>query len=79
MKREKLNNYKITSAVQKGLTKFTFNNGKHEAMVKAASIKFSRCYVNLNVSDLTLSDLKKLKRTVSKLIKELEHENNQSV
>ena len=71
MKMEKLNNYKITSAVQKGLTKFTFNNGKHEAMAKAASIRFSRCYVNLNVSDLTLSDLKELKRTVSKLIKEL--------
>lgn len=74
MKMEKLNNYKITSAIQKGLTKFTFNNGKQEAMVKAASIRFSRCYVNLNVSDLTLSDLKKLKRTVSKLIKEMEYE-----
>lgn len=70
----KLNNYKITSVIQDGLTKFTFNNGKQEAMVKAASIRFSRCYVNLNVSDLTLSDLKKLKRTVSKLIKEMEYE-----
>ena len=70
----KLNNYKITSAIQEGLTKFTFNKGKQEAMVKAASIRFSRCYVNLNVSDLTLSDLKKLKRTVSKLIKEMEYE-----
>lgn len=70
----KLNNYKITSAIQDGLTKFTFNNGKQEAMVKAASIRFSRCYVNLNVSDLTLIDLKKLKRTVSKLIKEMEYE-----
>ena len=74
MKMEKLNNYKITSAIQKGLTKFTFNNGKQEAMVKAASIRFSRCYVNLNVSDLTLSDLKKLKGTVSKLIKEMGYE-----
>ena len=71
MKMIKLNNYKITSAIQNGLTKFTFNNGKQEAMVKAASISFSRCYVNLNVSDLTLSDLKKLKREVSKLIKEM--------
>lgn len=70
----KLNNYKITSAIQDGLTKFTFNNGKQEAMVKAASIRFSRCYVNLNVSDLTLRDLKKLKRTVSKLIKEMGYE-----
>ena len=74
MKMEKLNNYKITSAIQNGLTKFTFNNGKQEAMVKAASIRFSSCYVNLNVSDLTLSDLKKLKRTVSKLIKEMGYE-----
>lgn len=74
MKMIKLSNYKITSTVQKGLTKFTFNNGKQEAMVKAASISFSRCYVNLNVSDLTLSDLKKLKREISKLIKELEDE-----
>ena len=70
----KFNYYTITSAIQNELTKFTFNNGKHEARIKSAEIKFSRNNAGVVINNLTLSDLKKLKRTVSKLIKEMEDE-----
>nr|DAV61570.1 MAG TPA: hypothetical protein [Caudoviricetes sp.] len=70
----KLNYYTITSAIQNELTKFTFNNGKHEAKVKSAEIKFSRNNACVVINNLTLSDLKELKKVVRKLIKEIQDE-----
>ena len=69
----KLKYYRITSKVQKELIKFTFNECKHEANVKAASIRFSHNGVSLVVNNLTFNDLKKLRRTIRKLIKGMEY------
>lgn len=67
----KLNHYKITSVIQKEPTKLLFNDNKHEARVKSVEIKFSHNNVGLVINNLTLSDLKELRKVVRKQIKEL--------
>lgn len=72
MEISKFNYYKITSTIQEGGTRFMFNNNKHEARVKSANIKFSHNNVGLVIDDLTLSDLKELRKVVRKQIKEIQ-------
>nr|DAW38481.1 MAG TPA: hypothetical protein [Caudoviricetes sp.] len=49
-----------------------FNNNKHEARVKSVEIKLSHNNRCLVMDDLTLSDLKELRKVVRKQIKELQ-------
>lgn len=72
MEISKFNYYKITSTIQKELTRFMFNNNKHEARVKSIEIKFSHNNMSLVIDNLTLSDLKELRKVVRKQIKELQ-------
>lgn len=72
MEISKFNYYKITSIIQKDLTKLMFNNNKHEARVRSVEIKFSHNKVSLVIDNLTLSDLKDLRKIVRKQIKELQ-------
>lgn len=72
MEISKFNYYKIISTIQKDLTKLMFNNNKHEARVKSVEIKFSHNNVDLVINNLTLSDLKELRKVVRKQIKELQ-------
>lgn len=71
MEISKLKYYKITSIIQKEPTKLLFNDNKHEARVKSVEIKFSHNNVGLVINNLTLSDLKELRKVVRKQIKEL--------
>lgn len=71
MEISKLSYYKITSVIQRELTKLLFNDNKHEARVKSVEIKFSHNNVGLVINNLTLSDLKELRKVVRKQIKEL--------
>ena len=66
--------YKIISSGKGKLTKFSFNEGRHEAMVKSVGIKFTHNKDVSVISNLTLSDLKELRKIVRKHIKELQHE-----
>jgi hypothetical protein len=72
MEISKMNYYKITSIIQKEPTKLLFNDNKHEARVKSVEIKFSHNNVGLVINNLTLSDLKDLRKIVRKQIKELQ-------
>ena len=72
MEISKLKYYKITSVIQKEPTKLLFNNNKHEARVKSVEIKFSHNNVGLVINNLTLSDLKELRKITRKQIKELQ-------
>lgn len=72
MEISKLNYYKITSVIQKEPTKLLFHDNKHEARVKSIEIKFSHNNVGLVINNLTLSDLKDLRKIVRKQIKELQ-------
>lgn len=72
MEISKLKYYKITSVIQKEPTKLLFNDNKHEAKVKSIEIKFSHNNVGLVINNLTLSDLKELRKIVRKQIKELQ-------
>lgn len=72
MEISKLKYYKITSVIQKEPTKLLFNDNKHEARVKSIEIKFSHNNVGLVINNLTLSDLKDLRKVVRKQIKELQ-------
>lgn len=72
MEISKLKYYKITSVIQKEPTKLLFNDNKHEARVKSVEIKFSNNNVGLVINNLTLSDLKDLRKIVRKQIKELQ-------
>lgn len=72
MEISKLKYYKITSVIQKEPTKLLFNDNKHEAKVKSVEIKFSHNNVGLVINNLTLSDLKELRKIVRKQIKELQ-------
>lgn len=72
MEISKFNYYKITSTIQKELTRFMFNNNKHEARVRSVEIKFSHDNKYLSINNLTLSDLKELRKVVRKQIKELQ-------
>lgn len=72
MEISKLKYYKITSVIQKEPTKLLFNDNKHEARVKSVEIKFSHNNVGLVINNLTLSDLKDLRKIVRKQIKELQ-------
>lgn len=72
MEISKFNYYKITSTIQKDLTKLMFNNNKHEARVRSVEIKFSHDNKYLSINNLTLSDLKELRKVVRKQIKELQ-------
>lgn len=69
----KLNYYKITSKVQKGLTHLTFNECRHEAKIKSAEIEFSSDNGSLTINNLTLGDLKKLRKVVRKQIRKLQY------
>lgn len=72
MEISKFNYYRITSTIQKDLTKLMFNNNKHEARVRSVEIKFSHDNKYLSINNLTLSDLKELRKVVRKQIKELQ-------
>lgn len=72
MEISKFNYYKITPTIQKDLTKLMFNNNKYEARVRSVEIKFSHNKVSLVIDNLTLSDLKDLRKIVRKQIKELQ-------
>ena len=72
MEISKFNYYKITSVIQKEPTKLLFNDNKYEARVKSVEIKFSHNNVGLVINNLTLSDLKDLRKIVRKQIKELQ-------
>ena len=72
MEISKFNYYKITSTIQKELTRFMFNNNKHEARVRSVEIKFSHDNKYLSINNLTLSDLKELRKVVRKQIKEIQ-------
>jgi hypothetical protein len=72
MEISKLKYYKITSVIQKEPTKLLFNDNKHEAIVKSVEIKFSHNNVGLVINNLTLSDLKELRKITRKQIKELQ-------
>lgn len=72
MEISKFNYYKITSTIQKELTKLMFNNNKHEARVRSVEIKFSHDNKYLSIDNLTLSDLKELRKVVRKQIKEIQ-------
>lgn len=72
MEISKLKYYKITSVIQREPTKLLFNDNKHEARVKSVEIKFSHNNVGLVINNLTLSDLKDLRKVVRKQIKELQ-------
>ena len=72
MEISKLKYYKITSVIQKEPTKLLFNDNKHEARVKSVEIKFSHNNVGLVINNLTLSDLKELRKITRKQIKELQ-------
>lgn len=72
MEISKFNYYKITSVIQKEPTKLLFNDNKHEARVKSVEIKFYHNNVGLVINNLTLSDLKDLRKIVRKQIKELQ-------
>jgi hypothetical protein len=67
----KLNYYKIKASVQEGLTNLFFNEGRHEAKVNAVKIKFSSDKGDLIINNLTLNDLKELRKVVRKRIKGL--------
>lgn len=67
-----MNYYRINSIIQKEPTKLLFNDNKHEARVKSVEIKFSHNNVGLVINNLTLSDLKDLRKIVRKQIKELQ-------
>ena len=67
----KLNYYKITSSGKGKLTKFSFNEGRHEAKVKSVDIKFTHNKEISVIDNLTLGDLKELRKVVRKRIKEL--------
>ena len=72
MEISKFNYYKITSTIQKDLTKLMFNNNKHEARVRSVEIKFYHDNKYLSINNLTLSDLKELRKVVRKQIKEIQ-------
>lgn len=72
MEISKLSYYKITSVIQREPNKLLFNDNKHEARVKSVEIKFSHNNVGLVINNLTLSDLKDLRKIVRKQIKELQ-------
>lgn len=72
MEISKFNYYKITSTIQKDLTKLMFNDNKHEARVRSVEIEFSHDNEYLFINNLTLSDLKELRKVVRKQIKELQ-------
>jgi hypothetical protein len=72
MEISKLKYYKITSVIQREPTKLLFNDNKQEARVKSVEIKFSHNNVGLVINNLTLSDLKDLRKIVRKQIKELQ-------
>ena len=67
----KLNYYKITSSNKSKLIKFSFNDGRHEAKVKSVDIKFTHNKEISIIDNLTLGDLKELRKVVRKRIKEL--------
>lgn len=71
METYKLNHYKITSSGKGKLTKFSFNEGRHEANVKSVGIKFTHNKEVSVIDNLTLGDLKELRKVVRKCIKEL--------
>ena len=65
--------YKITSSGKGKLTKFSFNDGRYEANVKSVDIKFTHNKEVSVIDNLTLGDLKELRKIVRKQIKELQH------
>lgn len=67
----KLNYYKITSSNKSKIIKFSFNEGRHEAKVKSVDIKFTHNKEISVIDNLTLGDLKELRKVVRKRIKEL--------
>jgi hypothetical protein len=67
----KLNYYKITSSGKGKIIKFSFNECRHEAKVKSVDIKFTHNKEISVIDNLTLGDLKELRKVVRKRIKEL--------
>ena len=67
----KLNYYKITSSNKSKIIKFSFNESRHEAKVKSVDIKFTHNKEISVIDNLTLGDLKELRKVVRKRIKEL--------
>lgn len=63
--------YKITSRKSKQLTKFLHNDQKHEANVETVEIVFRHSNIGQVVNNLTIQDLKDLRKIVRKSIKEL--------
>lgn len=64
--------YKITSSGKGKLTKFSFKEGRHEANVKSVGIKFTHNKEVSIIDNLTLGDLKELRKVVRKQIRELQ-------
>lgn len=68
----KLNYYRITSSGKGKLTKFSFKEGRHEANVKSVGIKFTHNKEVSIIDNITLGDLKELRKVVRKQIRELQ-------